>query len=197
MRGRRPEPAAVKEQKQAVRSARKARAAAPSAGLSTPAGTPAAPAWLREDGRRIWVQLAPALYAAKLLTAADVMTFGRYCSNFAKWLKMQRMLAKDGEVYWTESQHGKLRRAHPAFGIADRIERQLLAAEDRFGLNPAERQRIFAARAQTGASGDLFDQSAPNPGMPSTERRPDDPAAAPTQPAEPAAPIGFLRRDLN
>ncbi|CAL8981555.1 hypothetical protein RHODGE_RHODGE_02820 [Rhodoplanes serenus] len=196
MRGRRPEPAGVKQQKQAVRSARKPRAPSSTAAIVAPTGMPAAPAWLKEDGRKIWARLAPALYAAKLLTAADAMTFARYCANFAKWLKMQRMLAKDGEVYWTESQHGKLRRAHPAFGIADRVERQLLAAEDRFGLNPAERQRIFAARAQTGVSGDLFDAMA-KLGTPSGERRPDDPAASPTPPAQPAAPIGFLRRDLN
>jgi P27 family predicted phage terminase small subunit len=89
---------------------------------------------------------------AKLLTIADVETFGRYCRNFARWLKLQRELDTDGETYVSESQHGTLKRANPAFIMADRLERMLLATEDRFGLNPAERQRIMAARAQKPAA---------------------------------------------
>lgn len=144
-----------------------------------------APAWLKADGLKIWQRLAPALRSAKLLTPIDVETFGRYCRNFARWLKLQKVVDEEGETYESESQHGRLRRAHPAFMIADRLERQLLAAEDRFGLNPAERQRLFVARAATGTGGDLFDQAAP--------RRNGDPAAEPAEPAQPiASPIGLL-----
>lgn len=184
-RGRKPEPTAVREQKEPVRSTHRPRPALPE--IATGGVMP--PKWLKREGLQIWNRLAPTLQSAKLLTAADAETFARYCRNFARWLKMQKEVDKEGEAYESESQWGKLKRVNPAFLIADRLERQLLAAEDRFGLNPAERQRIFAARAQTGHSGDLFTPSSKS----APERRPNDPAAQPIMPAESIeAPEGFL-----
>jgi P27 family predicted phage terminase small subunit len=120
------------------------------------AGPVAPPLWLKKAGLAIWERLAPRLTAMKLLSAVDAEAFGRYCRNFARWEKMQRILDKEDEFYESESAHGKLKRVHPAFLVSDRLERQLLASEDRFGLNPAERQRLFAARAANPNLGDLF-----------------------------------------
>lgn len=186
MRGRRPQPETVKEQKAAVRSARQRSDSAQSEPVAIQAaGQP--PSWLKKDGLLIWNRLAPTLRLAKLLTDADTLTFARYCRNYARWLHAQRTIDKEGETYESESQWGKLKRVNPAFLIADRLERQLLAAEDRFGLNPAERQRIFVARATTGVPGDLFTPSQEQP------RRPSDPAAEPAKPAEPIeSPVGLL-----
>ncbi len=78
-------------------------------------------------------------------------------------------------------------RAHPATVIADRLERQLTTAEANFGLNPAERQRIFAARAALGAAGGLFDD-VPEQRKPSTPTRP----AVPEQPKASGKLAGFL-----
>lgn len=156
--------------------------------MAAAAGGLQPPVWLKKEGLKIWNRLAPTLRAAKLLTQADVETFGRYCRNFARWLKMQKEVDKEGEAYESESQWGKLKRVNPSFLIADRIERQLLAAEDRFGLNPAERQRIFIARA-AGAQVDMFNTPTPH----ANEKRQDDVASQATQPAEPEqGPVGFL-----
>jgi phage terminase small subunit len=79
-----------------------------------------------------------------------------------------------------------VRRAHPAFIVADRLERQLLAAEDRFGLNPAERQRLYAARSASPdpATRDLFTDD---------KKREGDPAARAAEAAKPATgAVGFL-----
>jgi P27 family predicted phage terminase small subunit len=158
------------------------------------------PKWLKNDGLRIWKRLAPTLQAAKLLTQADSETFGRYCRNFALWLRLRDEIDREGATYEAETyvaavkegdggSSTKLKRAHPAFILADRLERQLLATEDRFGLNPAERQRIFVVRAQTGATGDLFSPNA----KPSAAKREGDPAAQPVSPAEPIdGPVGML-----
>lgn len=155
-----------------------------------PAAASAAPAWLKKDGLDIWNRLAPTLRAAKLLADVDTPAFARYCRNYARWLKMQREMDKFGETYETEGQFGKMKRISPAFVIGDRVERMLLAFEDRFGLNPAERQRIMAARANTGATGDMF--TAPQAGKES-ERRAADPAAEAAPAAEPIeGPIGLL-----
>jgi P27 family predicted phage terminase small subunit len=145
----------------------------------------APPPWLKKRGLKVWDRIAPRLISLKLLTPADVDTFGRYCRNFARWLNAQEAIDKEGDSYESTTVYGKLRRINPAFLIADRVERQLLAAEDRFGLNPAERQRLFAARAQNAdpAARDLFGD----------DRRPHDPATKPAEPAQPVeGPIGLL-----
>lgn len=182
-RGPKPQAAAVKAQKSPVRSERKPKVAPSGETVTVADGKGAAPAWLTGEGLAIWKRMAPGLRSARLLQAPDELAFARYCRNFAAWLKLRKALDKDGFTYdASTTTGGTLRRADPNFLIADRLERQLLAVEDRFGLNPAERQRLIAARAQHGTGG-LFD--AP----------PERPAGA-TPPAEPAkamdAPTGFL-----
>ncbi len=191
-RGRKPEPPGVRVQKAAVRSKR-VRTLPETEKAAT--GSVSAPGWLKGEGLAIWKRLSGRLIQAKLLTVADTETFARYCRNFARWLKLQKVLDDEGETYEAETyvtaagektdegapvRLNKLKRANPAYSIADRLERQLLAVEDRFGMNPAERQRIFMQRAATVPPGDLFDAPA-QPGRGSS-----DPA---TQPAAPAAPI--------
>jgi P27 family predicted phage terminase small subunit len=153
-RGPKPEPAAIKQAK--GNPGRRPIGAdpdlsSPTAQAETPEKAAAIaiepPAWLKGEGLAIWKQLAPRQIQMKLLSPIDAEPFARYCRNFARWAKMQDILDAEGETYESESQHGKLKRAHPAFLISDRLERQLLAAEDRFGRNPAERQRLYAARA--------------------------------------------------
>lgn len=183
-RGPKPEPEGIRAQKEAVRSRHPRRRGSLMQVAPGTANEP--PRWLKREALRIWERLAPTLRAAKLLTDADAPAFARYCRNFARWLDMQRRLDEQGEIYQIETASGQVRRADPAFLIGDRLERMLLAAEDRFGLNPAERQRIFAARAQTGVSGDLFAQI-------EKTKRDGDPAAEPMQPAEPIDdPVGLL-----
>lgn len=177
-RGPKPEPAAVKLQKG---SSRRPIGEAP----AQPAAEPkvAAPAWLKGDGLKVWKRLAPQLIGMKLLARIDAETFARYCKNFARWHKMQRVLDREGETYESESQHGKLKRAHPAYLVADRLERQLVSAEANFGLNPAERQRLFAARAAAlaGGQGEL-----PGMGQPK-------PAGAPSAPGKSDSAVGYLQ----
>lgn len=143
------------------------------------------PTWLKDDGLKVWKRLAPRLIGQKLLFQIDAETFARYCKNFARWLKMQQRLDTMGEIYEIETASGIVRRSDPAYMIADRLERQLVTAEASFGLNPAERQRLFAARA-SGSIGGLFDGDKP----------PANPQQKPaTQPdvKEPAVPaVGFL-----
>lgn len=183
-RGPKPQPGAVKEQKAPVRS-RHAKTVAAQQPVP-PLAAIAAPDWLKGEGLKLFRRHAPMLRGLKLLTEADVPAFARYCKHYARWIDLQKRLDREGDIYEIETASGKVRRADPAFVMADRLDRMLLAIEDRFGLNPAERQRIFAARAQTGASGDLFSGQ-------EAERRSRDPAAQPTPAAEPVeGPIGLL-----
>ena len=137
------------------------------------------PTWLKDEGLRIWNELAPRLQQMNILRRLDAAAFGRYCRNFARWLKMQKILDDEGETYESESPHGSYKRAHPAYIIADRLERQLAAAEANFGLNPAERQRLFASRAALGAAGTLFDDEPAATKRPAQSTPPPEPVEKP------------------
>ena len=152
--GRKPAPAVVKEAKG---NPGRRRVGADPVVSSSQTGGVAPPVWLKGDGLKVWARLAPNVARLKLLTPVDAESFARYCRNLSRWLKMQDVLDKEGETYESESAHGKLKRAHPAFLIGDRLARLLESQEAVFGLNPAERQRIFAARSMTpDPAGDLF-----------------------------------------
>jgi P27 family predicted phage terminase small subunit len=176
----------VKDQKAPVRS--RSRKTIKAAQPSAAAGSGDAPVWLRGEGLKIFQRMAPALRGMKLLTETDVPAFSRYCTHYARWLDLQARMKKGGDIYEIETASGKVLRAHPAFTMADRLDRMMLAFEDRFGLNPAERQRIMAARANTGATGDMFGNASGK-----EDRRSDDAAAAAAPAAEPIeGPIGLL-----
>lgn len=184
-RGPKPEPAAVKEAK--GNTGRRRIGSDPVVEGAPQQARVAAPSWLKGDGLAVWKRLAPRLISLKLLSITDAETFGRYCRNFARWLKMQKRLDTMGEIYEIETQSGKVRRADPAFLIGDRLERQLVTAEAMFGLNPAERQRIYAARAAgAGAGTDLFGHPTPPPAGKGKR------APAPMQ-TKPKSAVGFLQ----
>ncbi|RZJ19113.1 MAG: phage terminase small subunit P27 family [Brevundimonas sp.] len=165
-RGRKPDPASVKVAK--GNPSRRRIGVDPVVQPARP-GAVQPPTWLKGDGLKVWDRLSPRLELLKLLTPVDAEAFGRYCRNFARWLKMQERLDTEGEIYEIVTASGTVRRPDPAYMIGDRLERQLISAEDRFGLNPAERQRLFASRATTpDPAGDLFG-SRPEPGSSKTD----------------------------
>ncbi len=152
-----------------------------------------APAWLNANGLEVWHKLAPRLASMRILQHIDADAFGRYCQNFGRWVKLQKRLDTEGETYASDSPHGSYIRANPAFMIADRLDRALERAEAAFALNPADRQRLFAARAAAGAAGagaggaDLFGNPSPAGagGKPGT-------GAAEGGDDRPRRPVGFL-----
>lgn len=149
MRGRRPSPAAVKE-------ARGNPGRRPIGDTSAPAlnddALGSAPAWLDDEARAIWTKLAPDLTQMRLLARPDVATFGRYCHLFAQWLSVSAEVLKSGMVVQTTSEHVTMDRLSKHFQAQLLLDKRLTEYEDRFGLNPANRQRIFALRA-AGAGG--------------------------------------------
>lgn len=130
--------------------------------------------------------MVPRLHAMKLISQTDAETFARYCRDFARWLKLQERLDKEGETYEIQTASGVVIRPHPAFMMCDRLDRKLESFEDRFGLNPAERQRLFAQRSALGAPPDLFGSAG--------SRTDSKPQSAPNHPRPnvPTSPVGFL-----
>lgn len=110
-------------------------------------GDARAPAWLSAEAVEIWSRLAPGLTSSNLLKRPDELTFGRYCQMFALWLRANLALQAGELVTVTESAHVTMERLNKNLSAMLLLDRRLEAFEDRFGLNPAERQRIFAQRA--------------------------------------------------
>lgn len=127
--------------------------------MAVPAIAP--PEWLNDDGLRVWNRLAPRLALMRILQAIDGDTFARYCQDFGRWVKLQKNIDELGETYPAQTAHGNYIKANPAVMLALRLNRDLMLMESNFALNPADRQRLFAARAAAagvGAGGaDLFD----------------------------------------
>ena len=120
----------------------------------------ASPPWLSVEGRKIWNAIAPNLVQLNIMQKIDGHTFGRYCENFALWLEAKREIRTAGAWYSSSSPHGDYRRVHPAFMIADRLDRSLRQEEANFGINPADRQKLFLARSDK-PLGDLFGDQTP------------------------------------
>jgi len=173
-RGPKPEPAAIKVAKgnPSKRRIGHEPVTAPIDGLIS---TVAAPSWLKSKALEQWRVLSPRLVQLKLLTAGHEITFGRYCVALARWLEAIETLEAEGEYYTVVSPHGTYKRPHPAANTADKLHRELLAHEAAFGLNPSDRQRIFAVRAGTGETGDLFGSAGATAQKPMYEQGPISP----------------------
>lgn len=178
-RGPAPEPAAVKKAKgnsghRPIVTADMEKEADEASLLGSGKSEIQPPEWLNDDGLKVWAEIAPRLAAMNILKTIDANTFARYCQIFGRWVKLEKTLDEDGTTYESKSPHGSYVRSHPAFMQASRLNRELMMLEQNFALNPADRQRLFAARAAAGNAPGLFDQP---PGQ---------------TPENSGSPIGFL-----
>jgi len=172
-RGRKPDAPEMQEAK--GRPGKRRRPAAPAA--STVASSAVQPtSKLGRSALHVWTKLAPELERMNFLRGTDSNAFARYCQTVAKYWEVSAELDRDGEVYWTETVHGKMKRINPLFLIQERLSRRLIELEDRFGLSPAARQQIMMRLAQQ---------------QPQLPLRPQG-EAEPTTPPPDAGPIGIL-----
>jgi P27 family predicted phage terminase small subunit len=150
-RGRKPQPAAVKEAK-----GNPGRRRIPKAAEEQAPDLGTVPAWLDtsahapKDGQEIaalavetWRRLQPLATGMKLLKATDEWTLGRFCQYQAEWVHFTRVLAAEG--YWYEKVQGNGETAklpHPASRARRDAERSLQSLGEAMGLTPAARLRI-------------------------------------------------------
>lgn len=167
-RGPAPEPAAVKKAKgnsgrRPIKTAEMENLVAQVDAAADGSSEIKPPDWVNEEGRKVWEFLAPRLLGIRILQRIDTLTFGRYCQNFGKWVALSKVLDEEGMTYKPKSEHGDYIRPHPAVIMCERLDRLLQSAEASFALNPADRQRLFAAKAAASISTDLFNQGESDP----------------------------------
>lgn len=182
MRGRKPEPAAVKEAK--GNPGRRPLPKEQDAVRATEA-----PKALSRQAKKIWEELAPDLQRMKFLRPTDAHAFARYCEHLTRWWELTKSLRKTGETYESESNHGKLLRVRPEFLVRERLEKRMEALEDRFGLSPAARQQILQRLAIVNPTpaGDLLDRVAKQ------DASADQQTVEAAAPASGGSPVGMLR----
>lgn len=167
MRGRKSQPAEVKEAK--GNPGRRPTGAVSTADVPELSG--GAPAHLTTEGKKIWRDLAPQLRQTKLIRQTDRLALARYCDTLADYWKVTRELRTKKHVYEAERvDGGKMLRVNPLFMVQDRLARRLDTMEDRFGLTPRARQELFYRLAQAPAAPPL-----PGLGDEGEEGRPDGP----------------------
>jgi P27 family predicted phage terminase small subunit len=139
MMGRRQQPAAIKEAK-----GNPGRRPIAKEGPATPASAVAAPKDLKAGPRRVWERLAPELAGMRILKPSDFTAFRRYCVFVHKWGQLEPLLDRAELVVTTISAHNPdgLERKSQALLAALMLDKRLSEIEDRFGMNPAARQRL-------------------------------------------------------
>lgn len=133
----------------------------------------------RPAAAAVWRELAPALAKVRFVKDTDRTALARYCIKVAAWCDALEAVEEHGRVYETDSNHGKMLRVSPYFVVAERLERGLIDAEDRLGLNPAARQRLLSSMA------------AMQPSLPLEAAKKPEAAEAPSATPSPS-PVGVL-----
>ncbi|MBI4717156.1 MAG: P27 family phage terminase small subunit [Planctomycetes bacterium] len=107
----------------------------------------------------------PQLSAGGRVGFLDSTVLGRYATLLAESVKLAAWLKEQGETYERRSNRGGVTtRLRPEAGLLLRIEKQLLALEDRIGMNPLARARLgIPPQSETGSPAGRF-FAPPRPG---------------------------------
>lgn len=114
------------------------------------------PAWLSRDARKHWRRIAPVLDELGILTVADAESLALLCDSLAEYLDASARIESDGMVYETTTERGSVMlRKHPAIEIKATARTAIDRLLTGFGMNPAARSRVSAAKD---AESDPFDE---------------------------------------
>lgn len=120
--------------------------------------------------KEIFKRVSAQLSNVRFIKPTDSDALARWAVWMAKWVDIKKRLsAKRADVYYeTKSKHGKMLRAHPLYASMIQIDKQLMALEDRIGLNPTSRQAILRGliNAPQLPNGSLFGDEVAKPQAP-------------------------------
>jgi len=138
-----------------------------------------APDFLSAKQAALWRKVAPTLQTLRLLQAPDSLAFGRYIGWLLRFIELEKANRRTKTVEKTAAKAGKMDRLDKGFQALLMIDKRLQEYEDRFGMNPRERQALMARLA-----------GAPGAQPPAPPERPKDGAELPRVEN---SPIGGLR----
>lgn len=104
---------------------------------------PTPPAYLSPEEREAWDMFAKTLAGMRITTDDDRVALEMLSCTYAQYQRFQAVLRKKGDTYETTTAAGsKMFRPRPEQVLLGDCERKLLNLLGRFGLTPADRQRV-------------------------------------------------------
>lgn len=152
--GRPPKPAALKRLEGTARKDRenpKEPAGAPLEALPVPAG-------LTEREAAAWVELAAVVAPMRIVAPSDMPAFRQMVTTWAVADEAWETVKREGQFFTVTTESGQVHRKHPAVEVLFSAKKQLSVELSRFGLTPADRQRVAVLDEQS--EGDPLDEFA-------------------------------------
>lgn len=119
------------EQKKAIGETRPCRTAVAVVDFPKVDQVPAAPDWMAEEGQQLWGDLAPMLYAQKILTKADIPALTHLCALHAQNIRMLK-----AGLTPTAAENNALRSYLSEFGLTPSARTRVTPAGDSGKTNP-------------------------------------------------------------
>jgi P27 family predicted phage terminase small subunit len=145
-----------------------------------------APAWLPKPAQAVWIEYAPKMRKAKVLTVIDVEPFARWCVLVARYKVVVADLERLGVMIDRSDRGGekavtadaeKSKTAAPfvinqLVFVESMLLKQLLAVEREFGMTPAARTRVQIEPQLTLFPEDAADAKAKSKSGPAPKAKP-------------------------
>ncbi len=102
---------------------------------------PPPPDYFTDLQRQIWRKLAAKLDPLAICAATDVESFTLMVQAYSICLQAHRALG-DGLTYAVQTKRGRAKRARPEVGVLAQFQKITLYHFSRFGMTPADRDRV-------------------------------------------------------
>ena len=103
---------------------------------------PRPPAFLSDEAKRVWKQLAPKVYSAGLLTELDVMAFTAICVAWGDFVEAREKILLHGKVILGP---GGVPVLSPYVTLANKALDHVMRLMAEFGMTPSSRTRVSAS----------------------------------------------------
>ena len=120
-------------------------------------GIPSCPKHLDANAKKEWRRITKHLDAIGLMTHLDMAALAAYCQSFSRWVKLEEIVQRTGEVLIdvdpdTKKPTGVLR-PNPYLGALNKALRNMMACLSEFGLTPSSRTRLRGPQGGDGKDG--------------------------------------------
>ena len=114
-----------------------------------PVSSLAAPAWLTDDGRKVFRRLARQLAALRLLSETDLPLLGLLSDQWSIYFSAREFLKEQkSDVYTLRDADGNVRaiQQYPQVAIRNKAALAIARLSAEFGLSPSSRARVSVSK---------------------------------------------------
>lgn len=104
-----------------------------------------APNWLNATGSDAYLHMADILKQQKSLSLSDLQTLAIMSDVYSDVVNLTKQVRKEGRVYTSETELGKITRPNPKFQMLSKVRDQFHRYASEFGMTPASRAKVIAA----------------------------------------------------